>query len=535
MSIALKPCWNAGESGRRARSPRVGFTEHRSVCWPWPRRVRQWSRRGGGRRTPHSDRKVIRAICGLISIGAAIAFRLSALPATAADPTGPGVFNVRDSGAKGDGDSLDTQAINRAIAACADAGGGEVWFPPGRYASGTVQLRSHVTLVLSAGATLVGTTNLAEYRRPTPPDYMPEARWGNWHRGLIIGENLEDVAITGQGVIDGNKVFDPSGEERMRGPHAIVFVNCRRFSIRDVSIVDAANYAVFFQVSDQVEVRNVKFTGGWDGVHFRGAPGHDCHDVRIVGCQFYTGDDSIAGRYWDNTVISDCIINSSCNGIRLIGPARRLIVHDCLFYGPGEQPHRTSGAARRTNMLSGIILQPGAWDATRGLLDEVLIANNTMREVASPVTLWTKPGNPVGRVTVSGLNATGVYRSALSVENWGDAPITNVVFRNVSVEFAGGGTTEQAHRAVKGPGVDARPLPAWGFYARNVEQVTLEDVRFTCSQDDRRPVLHADGLKRLTLDNFRFTHVAGVAEPVVLTNVTKVDVPNRAWSGQGAP
>ena len=78
--------------------------------------------------------------------------------------------------------------------------------------------------------------------------------------------------------------------------------------------------------------------------------------MSIVGCQFYTGDDSIAGRYWDNVLISDCIVNSSCNGIRLIGPATHLIVHDCLFYGPGVQPHRTSN---RYNMLAGINLQPG--------------------------------------------------------------------------------------------------------------------------------------------------------------------------------
>jgi len=273
-------------------------------------------------------------------------------------------------------------------------------------------------------------------------------------------------------------------------------------------------------------VRNVKFTGGWDGVHFRGAPGHDCHDVNIIGCQFYTGDDSIAGRYWDNVVIADCILNSSCNGLRLIGPATRLIIHDCLFYGPGAQPHRTSGAARRTNMLSGIILQPGAWDRTQGQLDDVLISNNTMRNVASPVTLWIKPGNTVGRVTVSGLNATGVYRSAMSVESWADAPVTNVVLRNANIEFAGGGKAEQARQPVKGPGVDSRPLPAWGFYARNVEQITFEDVRLSCVQNDLRPVLMADGVERLNLDNFKFTRVPGVADPLVLTNVGKLDLRN---------
>ncbi|MBI2927145.1 MAG: right-handed parallel beta-helix repeat-containing protein [Verrucomicrobia bacterium] len=441
------------------------------------------------------------------------------------------VFNVRAHGAGGDGSTLDTAAINRAIAACAKAGGGQVLFPPGRYLSGTVRLRSHVTLLLDAGARLIGTTNLTGYQQPTPPEFMPEAKWGKWHRGLIVGENVEDVTISGQGVIDGNKVFDPTGEERMRGPHTIVFVNCRRFNIRDVTLVDSANYAVFFLVSDDVEIRNVKFVGGWDGVHWRGAPERWCRNVNILGCQFYTGDDSIAGRYWDNTVIADCIINSSCNGLRLIGPATRLIVNNCLFYGPGLQPHRTSGERRRTNMLSGIILQPGAWDKTEGLLDDVLLANNTMHNVASPVTLWTKPGNPVGRVTVNGLNATGIYRAALSVESWADTPITNVVFRNVSVEFTGGGKAEQAQQPVRGPGVDSRPLPAWGFYARNVERVTFEDVRLSLATDDFRPVVFADGVARLTLDNLRFTQVESVTAPLITTNVTKVDLRDTPMRG----
>ena len=434
------------------------------------------------------------------------------------------IFNIRDNGATGDGTTLDTAAINQSIDLCAKAGGGQVLFPPGRYLSGTVHLRSRVTLFLDAGATLVGTTNLTQYQQPAPPDFMPEAKWGKWHRALIVGENLEDVAITGQGVIDGNKVFDPTGEERMRGPHTVVFLSCRRFTIRDVSIVDSANYAVFFQISDDVDIRHVKFVGGWDGVHWRGAPERWCRNVTIIGCQFYTGDDAIAGRYWDNTVISDCLVNSSCNGIRLIGPARRLIVNNCLFFGPGQQPHRTSGERRRTNMLSGIILQPGAWDKTQGLLDDVLLANNTMHDVASPVTLWTKPGNPVGRVTVNGLRATGVYRSAMSAESWADAPITNLVLRAVSVEFSGGGKAEQARQPVKGPGVDARSLPAWGLYARNVEQIEIEDVRLSLRNDDLRPVLFADGVKRLNLDNFKFTRVEGVTEPLATTNVGKVSL-----------
>lgn len=440
-------------------------------------------------------------------------------PGLAAENPAP-VFNVRDYGAVGDGVTLDTAAFNRAVSAGAEAGGGQVLVPPGRYLSGTIRLRSHLTLFLAPGATIVGTTNLALYQTPAAPSHDPEIRYRNWHRGLIVSDNAEDITICGQGSIDGNKVFDPRGEERMRGPHTIIFAGCRGFNIRDITIRDSANYAILFLVSDSVEVRNVTCTGGWDGVHFRGATNRPCRKVNILNCHFQTGDDSIAGSYWEDTVISGCIINSSCNGLRLIGPANRLIVSDCLFYGPGMEPHRSSN---RYNMLSGIILQPGAWGKTEGLLDNVLLANNTMRDVAAPVTLWTKPGSQAGRITISGLNATGVYRSALSAESWSDSPITNVVLRNAHIEFAGqAGTPPQ--QPVQAPGVDARPLPPWGIYARNLQRLTVEDVRLSLTQDDLRPVILADTVASLNLDQFKFTRVTGAAPPLLATNVARVNL-----------
>jgi polygalacturonase len=454
------------------------------------------------------------------------AFRLASVAASllifgaACLEAAPGLFNVRDHGALGDGLEHDTSAINAAISACADAGGGQVFFPPGRYLSGTVHLKSRVTLYLAAGATLLGTTNLSHYQQPTPPDFMPEATWGKWHRALLVGQNLEDVTLAGPGRIDGNRVFDPSGEERMRGPHTLAFVSCRRFAVHDLTFVDSANYAIFFQASDDVDIRNVTFLGGWDGVHFRGAPDRPCRNVQITDCRFYTGDDAIAGRYWDNTVISGCIINSSCNGIRLIGPARRLTIHDSLFFGPGLHPHRSSN---RYNMLTGILLQPGAWDATQGLLDDVLISDITMHKVASPLGVWLKPGNTAGRITVTGLAATGIYRSAASLESYAESPLTNIVLRNVSLEFIGGGTAEQARTPVPPLGVDARPLPVWGLLAHRVEQLSLEGLRLTCATDDLRPVMLASDVQRIKFADFRFTEVPAVKDPIVLTNVTAFD------------
>jgi hypothetical protein len=272
-----------------------------------------------------------------------------------------------------------------------------------------------------------------------------------------------------------------------------------------------------------VEVRNVKFTGGWDGVHFRGAPNHPCRDVSIIGCQFFTGDDSIAGRYWDNTLISDCIVNSSCNGIRLIGPATHLIIHDCFFYGPGIHPHRTSN---RHNMLAGINLQPGGWDATEGALDDVMISDVTMHNVSTPFHFTLKSGNTAGNIIVDRVTATGVYHTASAVESWAETKFTNVVFRDITIEYKGGGTLEEARMDVKSPGTDARPLPAWGFHTRNIQNLQFDNVRLRLEKEDLRPVLICTGIDRLTLDDFKFPLLPEVPEAMVLNDTMHVQLHN---------
>jgi polygalacturonase len=318
----------------------------------------------------------------------------------------------------------------------------------------------------------------------------------------------------------------------MRGPHTIVLGNSRNLVIRDVNVRDSANYAVLLEGCDQVDIRNIKVTGGWDGVHFRGWPNRPCRDVQIINSQFYTGDDAIAGRYWENTLISGCIINSSCNGIRLIGPAQHLIIHDCLFYGPGMHPHRTGN---RHNMLAGICLQPGGWDATQGPLDDVQISDITMRHVSTPFFITLKPGNTAGRIEIDRVTASGIYRAAASLESWAEAPISNVVFRDLTLAFDGGGTAEQARVAITSPGVDARPLPAWGVYARRVNHLMLDHVRLSVDQPDARPVLWADQVARLDLNQCEYPRNHAVSVPLVLTNVVQARADGKDLVAPGHP
>ncbi|MBZ0257234.1 right-handed parallel beta-helix repeat-containing protein, partial [bacterium] len=314
-------------------------------------------------------------------------------------------------------------------------------------------------------------------------------------------------------------VFDPTGEEKMRGPHTVMLTGCRNVSVRDVTVIDSANYAFLFFVSDDVEFHNVVIKGGWDGIHFRGWKGQPCRRVTIAGCEFYTGDDSIAGRYWDDVVISNCIINSSCNGIRLIGPASNLIIHDCLFFGPGRYEHRTS---KRNNMLAGVNLQPGGWDATEGSLDHVMISNLSMRDVATPFHFILKPGNTADGVTVSRVDAIGVYRAACTVESWAETPFKNVTFREVSIRYVGG-EAKASGRTVKSPGVDARPLPAWGFYARNAQNLSWENVSLKVEQDDVRPIIQLEGVNGLDVEGLSASHSSLAKKKAVMIDVSNVN------------
>ncbi len=457
-------------------------------------------------------------------LGVALALGSSWPPLRAAGTAA--VFDVRQMGAAGDGKTSDTRAIASAIEACAASGGGLVLLPPGTYLSGTVRLRSNVTLKLEAGARLIGTSDLGEYQHFAPPPEAPEARNLRWHRALVLLDGVEDVAIVGPGTIDGNKVFDPSGEERMRGPHTILVGRSRRVRLEDLWIRDSANYAVMVEFSDEVEVRRARITGGWDGVHFRGWKGSPCRDLKIVQCEFFTGDDAIAGRYLEGLVVSGCLVNSSCNGVRIIGPLKNFVIQDCLFWGPGLHPHRTSG---RRNMLSGILLQPGAWDPCEGAVEDGLISQVTMKGVASPVTMWLKrPGNALEGISVSRLTATGIYRSAVSVESWTDAPIGRVTFRGCDFEF--GPSPKETVEAPSMPGVDARALPAWGFYARNVREVRLEDVRFGCAEGEKRTGLSFERVGRLLLEGVKVGCGAGGAEPVAFEEVESVEFGARAIS-----
>jgi hypothetical protein len=303
--------------------------------------------------------------------------------------------------------------------------------------------------------------------------------------------------------------------------------------IRDISIRDAGDYAIFLEFTSQVEVRGVKITGGYDGVHFRGWKDRPCRDVSITDCEFYTGDDCIAGWYWQDTLIDRCVLNSSCNGIRLFGPAKNVIIHNSLFFGPGRFEWRTSGLLHWKNMAAGICMQPSAWGETEGTVDDVHISDVVMHDVTTPLHVVAKSPSTIGHVSIDRLSATGVYRAAASFESWAEKPIGRIDLRDSSIQFVGGlgpfwsdpmeaglALLTAQSAAVRAPGEASRRLPAWGLYARHVSSLNLANVRLTIEKQDARAVMILDEVDALDVDGLKWP--SGTRRPMVLRGVRQI-------------
>lgn len=413
--------------------------------------------------------------------------------------------NIKKYGAKGDGKTLNTQAINKAIETCADQGGGTVVIPSGTFLTGTIHLKSHVSLYLEKGAVIRGSPDLNLYQPYIPTKEMNQydnAHKYKWNRALILGVGVDDVSIGGEGIIDGNHVFDAEGEENMRGPHTIVIGESRNITLSSLTVNRAANYGFMAYEIENAVFQHLIFNEGWDGIHIRGGK-----NMMIRNCEFYTGDDAIAGGYWENMVITDCHINSSCNGIRMIMPATDLEIGHCTFDGPGKFPHRTSKELKRKNMLSAILLQPGGWGAAPGRMDKIHIHDINISDLDNPLMFILNQGNDSEDILVERINAKGINKSACSVESWKGGSFGSVTFRDISIEYVGHNDPGLKNLTAGQPHVDSRELPCWGWFARNVKQLVFENVTLEYTGTEVRPAFCFDNVSEVVFDQVKYKSV----------------------------
>jgi hypothetical protein len=448
----------------------------------------------------------------------------------------PHTCDARGSGAVGDGKTLDTAAMQRAIDACATAGGGTVYVGPGRYLSGTLLLKDNITLWLDAGATIVGTPDLTQYRTAVNGQV--------WYDALILAKGVHHVAVEGRGVLDGGKVRNPKGEERMRGPHIAMFMDTRDVVVRDITLQAAGNYNIIVRSSERLNIDGVTVRGGWDGVNM-----HDSRDVTISNCHIYSGDDSLAGANWENVTVSNCVLNSSANTIRAGG--RNVLFTNLVMYGPGEFP---AGTSQRHRLEAGFQILPNRAPApgekrlvTPGPIDNMVLSNITMINTGTPIFIaysadasYSANNLGVGRITFNNVTISGAGPTPIYISAPPENPAEAIVLNNVRVRVKGGLTESDAEQQGYSP---FSILQSYGVYGRNVRQLELHDVRFDADRPDSRSAIFGENIGVLELDRFQAPGavqltgagrviIDGKPAPVAEAAVTGVTAPTSVYTGE---
>ncbi|MCI0491617.1 MAG: glycoside hydrolase family 28 protein [Planctomycetes bacterium] len=432
-----------------------------------------------------------------------------------------GVFDPRDFGAKPDGQTLCTEPIQRAIDACAAANGGTVLLAGGKFLSGTITLRSHVTLRIETGATLLGSTNIAHY-----PHNIPSVRsyTDNYvKQSLIAGENLENIGLVGAGLIDGQGGSFIKNRERPyeNRPFLIRLVNCRDVLVEGLRLRNSAMWMQHYLACERVTVRGVHV---WnygnennDGIDLDG-----CQDCTVSQCVFDSDDDGITlkstlDRPCARITISDCIARSRCSAIKMgtesNGGFKDITINNCVV----TSPIGGNGTAGRPRGLAGIALEL----VDGGQLERIAIANITIQGVSTPLFLRlgdrgrpfdpNRPPPAIGSfqdVVINNIVATGVSNIGCSITGQPDHPIENVSLGNLQFHFEGGGTRELAVRPVEElpkqyPECNMfGELPAYGFYCRHVRGLRFANVQLRTTEPDPRPAMVFDDVEHLTLSSF---------------------------------
>jgi len=414
------------------------------------------------------------------------------------------LYDVRDYGAKPDGKTLCTKSIQQAIDRCTADGGGTVYLPPGAFLSGTIYMKSNVTLRLAAGSILLGSTDLKDY-----PPTVPALRsyTDNYtDKSLIYGEKLERVAIVGEGVIDGQGAAF-KGPYKVR-PYMIRLVECRHVTVQDVTIRNSPMWVQHYLACDDVRLSGLsvrsRVNGNNDGIDI-----DCCQRVVISDCNVDSGDDAIvlkstSARPCRNVVVNNCVLSSLCNALKMgtesNGGFENIVISGCSIYDTG---------------LAGVALEI----VDGGTMDRVVVSNITMDGVGAPIFLRLgnrarpfkegseKPGiGSIRNVTISNVEAVRANPNGCAISGLPEAKIENVTLSNLRLSFAGGGTWQDAARAIP-ENPTAYPeysmfgrLPAYGLYCRHVKGLRLHNVQLQTAKPDLRHALVCDDVEDLVVD-----------------------------------
>src|ERR1700733_6028396 len=495
---------------------------------------------------------------GLAAVAATGAPAAYAATKSPASKPALGVFDIRAYAAVGAGKAVDSPAINRAIEAAAAAGGGTVLFPPGTWLSFSIRLKSHVALHLSQGATILAADSplpgaTTGYNGGNYDAAEPNTAWdayqdyghNHWHNSLIWGEGINDVSITGPGLIFGKGLSFGAGPGRppnappanpprspvegaaiVRPPRgnytmfqaeqpgvgnkAIALKNCRNVLFRDFSILKGGHFGLLLTGVDNLTIDNLTIDTDRDGMDI-----DCCRNVHVSNCTVNSPwDDGICpkssyalgyARATENVTITNCYVTGDYElGTVLDGTFKR--------FAPDARVGRTGRIKCGTESNGGfknITISNCVFDACNGLAlesedgalcEDIAISNITMRGIVTgPIFVrlgarlrgpkeTTKVGT-MRRILISNLTSyNAVSRLCSILSGIPDYAIEDVKLSDIYQHSLGGASQDAV--AIQPPEFENKypdpgmfgPMPAQGFYLRHIRNLEMSHVEVQCAE-----------------------------------------------------
>ncbi len=355
-------------------------------------------------------------------------------------------FDICEFGAVPDGNSVNTDAVQRAVDACHEAGGGRVVCGPGTWITGSVELKSHVELHLAPGCRIVGSRRLADYTPLVADGFHTERGPEKSAHGLFWAANADNIAITGSGMIDGVGLAfynDPGGTGKLDKPDTPrprigMFYQCCDVRIQDVSMTDCSCWTLWLMQCENVRISGIVIRGNRRMRNVDGIDVDACRDVTISDCRMDTEDDCIAVRAMqqlydtpavcENVVVTNCVLRSNCQGVR-VGCPNDGIIRDCTF----SNLVIDSGS-------NGILFEnPKRYldpeGETTADISDILFSNILVRSRFSGIKLVIEDGIPLRRLArVSFSDMRVRCNEPCVIQGNADTAIRDVRFDNVKID-----------------------------------------------------------------------------------------------------
>lgn len=461
-----------------------------------------------------------------------------------------GVYNVRDYGAKGDGTTLDSPAINAAIEAAVADGGGQVLIPAGTYLSGSIRLKSNIDLHLSAGCTILAAPDsLKAYDESESFGGFPEYQDGGhtyFHNSLIWAEGQTNVSITGHGMIDGEgltrrdteRAGNVQGGSIGTGDKAIALKQCRRVTLKDFTVYRGGHFAVIMTGCDLSTLDNLTIDTNRDGIDI-----DCCKYMTITNCRVNTPHDDalvLKSSYalkrpvlCEHIAVTNCKITGFKCGTLLNGTyVPEEVNRVCGRFKLGTESnggYRNISLSNCTFMYSsGLAFE----EVDQGIMENIFVSNISMSHVHHyPIYITTGsrnrgPAEVTRKSSARDIQISNVVADdcdslcSIIVTGLPDEPVRNVWLSNIRLHFKGGGARELVNKEYREQ-ADNYPepkfagwTPAYGLYARHVAGLNAHNLTFTYSRPDYRPAIVLDDVRDSSISNIDATVQPGVEKIV---------------------